>query len=164
MQSPQIIIRLSREAAAQWEVSSQKAALKALEENGCWKTGSVLDTLKQGFPVWNPFYEYRRINKEHKDALIRFLQRRAIPERVLTNRKGEAISGGQAVERKVNWDIVFIRDDGWSLGAARNGIGPGPNLCRIAESMWQNQWVEVYFPGSGQLLPYIEFINQAERR
>lgn len=158
MPSPQFtIIRRSREFGnTKWEYSNPKNTLENLETRGFWKPGSVLGLLQQGFPVWSPFHEYRSINKEHIKPLMRFLDRQAIPERVLIDAGKEALSGGQAIERKAPWEIVFLRNDGWSLGAPRELRGQ-------AEEMWQNEWVEVYFPQSGQLLPYNDYIKQEAR-
>ena len=54
------------------------------------------------------------------------------PDRVVINGSGEAV----APHRAPKFDIVFVRDDGWSLGAPAA-------LAKTAESLWADQWVGV---------------------
>ena len=54
------------------------------------------------------------------------------PTRILVNREGEAVAPRRAADIKP--DVIFIRDDGWSLGTL---------LCweEIARKMWKDKWV-----------------------
>ena len=58
------------------------------------------------------------------------------PTRVLINEEGEAVPPARAMDipgmKKIS--VVFIRDDGWSLGAPEH-------LRHVAEEMWQDQWI-----------------------
>lgn len=57
------------------------------------------------------------------------------PSRVILNAEGEAVSFRRAQE--TNWitpDVIFIREDGWSLGA------PGW-LESVAYKMWADEWI-----------------------
>jgi len=54
------------------------------------------------------------------------------PRRVVINAHGEAV----APRHDEPYDIIFIRHDGWSLGAPRE-------LAAIAEGMWADCWVAV---------------------
>lgn len=59
------------------------------------------------------------------------------PTRVVIDDKGEAIPPRRAQRKKgITSDVVYIRDDGWSLGAP---------LCfeRVARRMWSREWVAV---------------------
>ncbi len=58
------------------------------------------------------------------------------PTRVLLNVEGEAVSADRALERGVGWDIILIRNDGWSLGASCA-------LAPVADSLWSADWVAV---------------------
>lgn len=158
MLSPQLIaIRQSRETGSFWQTLPLKAALKALEGAGYYQPDSARQMLLDGQPVWNPFYTYRLINLEHFPALTRFLQRNCLPERVIQHENGACLSGAQAVERGLPWEIVFIRDDGWSLGAPAQLQNP-------AEEMWQNQWIAVYYPASARLESYAAYLNGGGER
>lgn len=39
------------------------------------------------------------------------------PTRVIVNREGEGISPERAAQRGITSDVIFVRNDGWSLGA-----------------------------------------------
>jgi hypothetical protein len=59
------------------------------------------------------------------------------PTRVVINESGEAVAPSRSTKPV---DIIFVRDDGWSLGAPIGLIG-------VAEAMWIDQWVGVIIPG-----------------
>lgn len=53
------------------------------------------------------------------------------PTRVLINREGEAVAPRRAADIKP--DVIFVRDDGWSLGT----ISAWED---VAENLWKDQW------------------------
>lgn len=57
------------------------------------------------------------------------------PTRVIVNANGHAVSSVRAQQQyKVPVEIVFLRNDGWSLGAPLE-------FETIAYNMWKDQWV-----------------------
>ncbi len=57
------------------------------------------------------------------------------PSRVVINSDGEATSSIRAREAlRVEPDIIFIRDDGWSLAAPRS-------FEAVAYNMWKGEWI-----------------------
>lgn len=69
------------------------------------------------------------------------------PDRVVINREGEALGSRRAREMGVTPDVIFIRDDGWSLGAPAR-------LRGVAESMWRDQWAGVLTRPETKAVPY----------
>jgi hypothetical protein len=71
------------------------------------------------------------------------------PIRVLCAADGHATDARQA-ERLygVRWEIVFLRGDGWSLGAPR-----GP-LAAVAERLWAEHWTHWMRRGDRAMRPY----------
>lgn len=57
-----------------------------------------------------------------------------VPTRVLTSVAGEATTFQRALEKSVTPDIIFIRNDGWTLGAPKQ-------YERVAFKLWENEWV-----------------------
>lgn len=47
-------------------------------------------------------------------------------------------------------DIIFIRDDGWSLGAPSH-------LASFAEAMWKDEWIGVLTRPRTVATPYTEY-------
>jgi hypothetical protein len=59
------------------------------------------------------------------------------PTRVVINEAGEATSYRLALrDYQTNYAVVFIRDDGWTLGAPAH-------LEAVAEKIWEDKWVGV---------------------
>jgi hypothetical protein len=59
------------------------------------------------------------------------------PTRVVINKHGEATTMQRAlVDHGILADIIYIRSDGWSLGAPQE-------LADIAESLWKEEWIGV---------------------
>lgn len=56
------------------------------------------------------------------------------PSRVLISEEGEAVSPYRTSEQL---DVIFVRDDGWSLGAPAV-------LEHAARSLWAGRWVAVW--------------------
>ncbi|RKY28536.1 MAG: hypothetical protein DRP83_00615 [Planctomycetota bacterium] len=63
------------------------------------------------------------------------------PDRVLISSEGDAILPSRALERNILWDVIFIRKDGWSLGAPKG-------LAFAAEALWSDEWVAVIRDGA----------------
>jgi len=63
------------------------------------------------------------------------------PDRILISLEGDAVPPERAVEHGIPWDVIFIRNDGWSLGAS-NG------LAMAAEALWPEEWVAVIKDGA----------------
>lgn len=61
-----------------------------------------------------------------------------IVNRVVINNEGEAVNPNRAeTDHGITPDIVFIRNDGWTLGAPKQ-------FKDIAYQMWQNDWEYFY--------------------
>jgi len=59
----------------------------------------------------------------------------AAVDRVVISDAGEALPPAEArLKHTVEPDVVFLRDDGWMLGAARN-------LEKVAHNIWADKWV-----------------------
>lgn len=56
------------------------------------------------------------------------------PTRVLINVEGEAVTPERAILQGVSWDVIFIRNDGWSLGASNE-------FAQAANDLWPEEWV-----------------------
>lgn len=57
------------------------------------------------------------------------------PDRVLVNDNGDAVPSQQAlVVLKIIPDVVFLRKDGWTLGAPER-------LETLAFRMWEDEWI-----------------------
>lgn len=57
------------------------------------------------------------------------------PTRVVVDESGVATTPGSAFRNhKIEPDVIFIRDDGWSLGAPEK-------FQDVAERMWEDKWV-----------------------
>ena len=72
------------------------------------------------------------------------------PSRTMIN-EFEATTSDQAKEvYDVTPDIIFIRDDGWSLGAPKR-------LAEAAEKLWSGQWTHVLLRPSTKPYTYQEY-------
>lgn len=70
------------------------------------------------------------------------------PTRVLVDRGQRATTPKIAKEKfGITPDIIFLRDDGWSLGASFL-------LAIRAEDLWKDQWVGVMIRGRNAPAPY----------
>ena len=75
------------------------------------------------------------------------------PDRVVFNEAGEAKPWRKAFrDHRVVADVVFIRRDGWTLGAPRG-------LEAIAESLWGDEWIGVCSPGQLGARTYREYLD-----
>lgn len=57
------------------------------------------------------------------------------PVRVIVDEDGHAIPPDAALKMAINSDVIFVREDGWSLGAPKE-------LEDIAYNMWRNDWAQ----------------------
>jgi len=57
------------------------------------------------------------------------------PVRVIVDEDGHAIPPEAASKMAINSDIIFVREDGWSLGAPEE-------FEDIAYNMWRNDWTQ----------------------
>jgi len=72
------------------------------------------------------------------------------PRRVLVD-DNYAVSRSRAAEiHGITPDIIFIRDDGWSLGAPKH-------LANQAEELWVDEWIGVLIRGKSQPLTMDEY-------
>lgn len=56
------------------------------------------------------------------------------PHRVVINDEGEAVPQRAEAAKGITVDVVFIREDGWTLGAANA-------LAGVAEDQWSDRWI-----------------------
>jgi len=70
------------------------------------------------------------------------------PNRVVVDDQGMAVGWARAIKQyDVMSDVIFIRDDGWMLGAPKD-------LEHTAEALWHDRWVAVCEPPTGPPVPY----------
>ena len=65
------------------------------------------------------------------------VKRRQVPfgaiDRVVINGHGEALPPRRALEMDIIPTVLFVRNDGWVLGAPTE-------LSEVAESLWKGEW------------------------
>ncbi len=87
--------------------------------------------------------------KTNKDLVKRYLARVAAngPTRVVTEVDGDDVVRADppslALPDGHSFTIVYIRDDGWSLGACDQWAG-------AAKRLWADGWVAAYCPATGR--------------
>jgi len=75
------------------------------------------------------------------------------PTRVVISEDGSAVSPKRAKEAyRITPDVVFIRDDGWSLGAPKR-------FADIAEAIWENKWRGVLLRPLSVPITYGEYLR-----
>lgn len=75
------------------------------------------------------------------------------PNRVIVSADGSAVSSKRAREKfGVTPDIIFIRDDGWSLGAPKR-------FADIAEQIWEDKWKGVLLRPLSVPITYGEYLR-----
>lgn len=62
------------------------------------------------------------------------------PSRVVIDGNATATSPKRALQKGISYDVVFIRNDGWTLGAP-------DTLARCAYLTWPDQWIGVAVEG-----------------
>jgi len=65
------------------------------------------------------------------------------PVRIVVNKKGHALPPDRAAKMDVVPDIVFVRKDGWALGAPFS-------LADVAYDLWKDEWDIFYNVLSGR--------------
>lgn len=72
------------------------------------------------------------------------------PQRVVIRDDGYSVSSGRAREENyVVPDVVFVRGDGWTLGAPAS-------LRDVAQTMWSDDWVaELVLDDRGRVISVI---------
>lgn len=75
------------------------------------------------------------------------------PDRVLINGAGDAIPFRDARKQGKFVEIVFIRNDGWSLGANRHLYG-------VAYNMYKDEWAAVIVKPSLSSITVDEFLEK----
>jgi hypothetical protein len=77
------------------------------------------------------------------------------PDRVVISHTGEATTPQRALtEHGLSSDVVFVRNDGWMLGATAD-------LCGTAYYMWKDEWFGVMFPPSLDICSGLERASQS---
>ncbi len=86
------------------------------------------------------------------DAAVRTIKTHG-PSRVVINHDGEALSPRRARElHSITPDIVFIRHDGWTLGAPYY-------LARAAYLLWRDQWFGVFVLPNDEPMPIADWLT-----
>jgi hypothetical protein len=75
--------------------------------------------------------------------------RRTGPTRVIVDDNGFTVTPLRAKRDygRVSIDVIFIRHDGWSLGASQD-------LAHVAERLWPKHWIGVLRPPAERAEPY----------
>jgi hypothetical protein len=74
------------------------------------------------------------------------------PRRVIINAGGSAVGPERAWrENRVKPDVIFVRDDGWSLGAPER-------FREVAFRLWQSSWV-AFITASGEVKPIKDYVR-----
>lgn len=87
---------------------------------------------EQGWEAWDRTVQlvfFKRPIEEETDIFPR-------PYRVVVNDQGEAWSYARALSAGICTSVIFIRKDGWSLGAPKQ-------FMDVAESLWADEWLVV---------------------
>lgn len=72
------------------------------------------------------------------------------PDRVVVDGEGYAVKPSLAAMANITPEIIFIRNDGWSLGAPEN-------LQHVAFPLWRNEWVAFMRKGEKEAHPIEEY-------
>lgn len=80
------------------------------------------------------------------------------PQRVMIDEHEARPAKRAAVFHRITPEIIFIREDGWTLGAPLR-------LAAAAERLWADQWVAVMFnPPSIKTTPYKQWISEGRQQ
>jgi hypothetical protein len=72
------------------------------------------------------------------------------PMRVLIDEHESTTPDRALRDYGVSLELIFIRDDCWSLGVPAH-------LKKAAEKLWDDEWIGVYDPRKRELLTYEEY-------
>lgn len=80
------------------------------------------------------------------------------PTRVVISKEGEAVNPKRAREQNIFSNVVFVRNDGWSLGTP-------DKFMMTALNMWPDEWTHVIIVGdrSFSLMTIDEFFAKAQK-
>lgn len=78
------------------------------------------------------------------------------PNRVVINESGEAKPPGFGVSRKHRYDMIFIRNDGWMLGAQHIHE-------EVAFNLWADEWFAFYEMRTHKILPISVYIERQKQ-
>ncbi len=78
------------------------------------------------------------------------LQEKITVGRVLIDKEGTALNPKRAADIGVLADIIFLRDDGYALGAPEN-------LREEAHFLWRDDWTQFYVMRTKELRPISEY-------
>src|SRR4030043_658350 len=78
-------------------------------------------------------------------------------KRVLINKKGIAVTPERARQLGIRADVVFIRNDGYQLGAPQR-------LCEKAHSMFRENWTKFYDTHEKIKMPISDYLNYQSKR
>ena len=68
------------------------------------------------------------------------------PDRIVVSADGQAVH----FYRSPHWEIAFIRNDGWTLGATKE-------FEHVAYRMWHTDWLAFMRPGEREATPISEY-------
>lgn len=95
----------------------------------------------------NPF------TPEQLSKLVQEILRRG-PDRVVINSGGEAVPPRRAREEHgIDPTVIFIRDDGWSLGAPAD-------FEQVAHKLWANEWIAFVRKPEVEAKPIREYVYE----
>ena len=95
------------------------------------------------------------MNKEIQKALDKAMAniRAGGPDKVLISTKGDSVPFSFASRYRVVPQVIFIRNDGWSLAA------PG-NLYGVAYKLWEGDWIGVLVKPEMEPISVEEFLKR----
>ena len=86
------------------------------------------------------------LNGPYLEALIAKLKKQG-PDRVAVNNHGRATSPEEAARLGIVPYIVYIRNDGWTLGAP-------VMFASCAENLWADIWAATWIVGEDTVTPF----------
>jgi hypothetical protein len=89
-------------------------------------------------------------NESLNAAWLNAITARRVPRRVVVSGEGEAVLPYKAQQMGVVPDVVFVRKDGWTLGAPARWE-------QLAYKMWADEWVLFMRIGDGKARPIAEY-------
>lgn len=114
---------------------------------------SIANMGQEGWEAWhrdkNHVYFKRPIEEEATDEVLTNIFPE--PDRIVVNDQGEAWPPIRARAAGVYMGAIFIRKDGWSLGAPRQ-------FMDVAESLWADEWLVVIC--KTDIMPYEVYKQQ----
>ena len=125
----------------QAEVISAHQIVQAVEkaEKDAEKDLSASEALEQIGEIPGVQEAYKTKEEKYLDEQIKKVMEHG-PRRVMINSSGEAISPMRAKrDHNIVPDVVFIRNDGWSLGAPNHLVG-------VARALWSDLWIGSFKP------------------